>query len=172
MTMSRYTFRLGTRLGVALVVLALLLIANRLTARQAQAQTLAQSLAQSSAPQSTQPRGNAPLGNSPAVMPTPDNPPTVPGAPLPGASDHAAPHALIGKTVHDARDTRVGRIEAAQLDAQGNVKAVVVALGGVGGIGARPVTLQRHELQLGDDGESVKTRLTKDELDRRPAPSK
>lgn len=164
MMMSRYALRAGTRLGVALIVLALLLIANRLTAQE--------TLAQSSAPQSTQPRGNAPLGNTPAAMPAPDNPPTVPGAPLPGATRQATPQQLLGKVVHDARDTRIGRIEATQLDDQGNVESVVVALGGVGGIGARPVTVQRNELQLGDDGETVKTRLTKDELDRRPAPAK
>jgi hypothetical protein len=164
MTLSRYTFRIGTRIGVALIVLALLLIANRLTARQA--------FAQISAPQTSPSQGNAPLGNSPSVMPSPTNPPTVPGAPLPGAAEHATPEQLLGKTVHDARDTRVGRIEAAQLDEQGNVKGVVVALGGVGGIGARPVTLGRDELQFGDDAHTVKTRLTKDELDRRPAPAK
>lgn len=159
MSISHHAFRAGTRIAVAVIVLAALLVAGRI-------------IAQSSAPQTQQPRGNAPLGNTPAVMPDRSNPPTVPGAPLPGASEHAMPEDLIGKAVHDARDTRVGRIEAAQLDAQGNVKAVVVALGGVAGIGARPVTLERHELQLGDDGRSVKTRLTKDELDRRPAPAK
>lgn len=74
--------------------------------------------------------------------------------------------------MHAARDTHVGRIEAAQLDDQDNVKGVLTALGGVGGIGARPVTVERHELQLGDNGETVRTRLTKAELDRRPAPSK
>lgn len=149
MSISRYAFRAGTRIAVAVIVVAALLVAGRIIAQT-----------------------SAPLGNAETVRPVPGNPPTVPGAPLPGVSRHAVPEDLIGKTVHDARDTRVGRIEAAQLDAQGNVKGVVVALGGVGGIGARPVTVERHELQLGDDGETVKTRLTKDELDRRPAPAK
>jgi sporulation protein YlmC with PRC-barrel domain len=86
------------------------------------------------------------------------------------ASGQMAGSALIGAKIHNATNETVGSVGDIYLDDGGNVKAVVVSVGGVLGVGARDVAVKWEDLKFGKDGKSllVTTSLTKDALKAMP----
>lgn len=86
------------------------------------------------------------------------------------ASGQMAGSALIGAKIHnDAKET-VGSVNDIYLDDSGNVKAVVVSVGGFLGVGAKNVAVKWDDLKFGKDGKSlmITTSLTKDALKGMP----
>jgi hypothetical protein len=124
----------------------------------------------------------APPPSSTATTPAPTRPATSPTGPSTAsapakestgdfnASGQMAGSALIGAKIrNDAKET-VGSVDDIYLDDSGNVKAVVVAVGGLLGVGARNVAVKWEDLKFGKDGKSlmITTSLTKDALKAMP----
>ena len=78
--------------------------------------------------------------------------------------------ALIGKTVKNATNESVGKIDDIYLDASGAVKLVVVSVGGFLGVGSKDVAVPWTDLKFGRDGSSITvlTNWTKDSLKAMP----
>jgi sporulation protein YlmC with PRC-barrel domain len=78
--------------------------------------------------------------------------------------------ALVGKTVKNATNESVGKINDVYLDANGAVKLVVVSVGGFLGVGSKDVGVPWSDLKFGRDGNSitVMTNWTKDSLKAMP----
>lgn len=78
--------------------------------------------------------------------------------------------ALIGKTVKNATNESVGKIDDVYLDASGAVKLVVVSVGGFLGVGTKNVAVPWTDLKFGRDGSSITvlTNWTKDSLKAMP----
>jgi uncharacterized protein YrrD len=79
--------------------------------------------------------------------------------------------AIIGAKVHDtANKDTVGSIQDIYLDDSGKVKAVIVAVGGFLGVGAKDVAVKWEDIKFGKDGKSLSltTSLTKDALKAMP----
>jgi len=77
---------------------------------------------------------------------------------------------LIGKTVKNATNESIGKINDFYLDASGEVKLVVVSVGGFLGVGSKDVGVPWHDLKFGRDGNSITimTNWTKDSLKAMP----
>jgi len=71
---------------------------------------------------------------------------------------------LIGRNIKNAAGDTVGEIESVLVDQAGNVKYVVVGVGGFLGIGEKQVALSWDSLTISDDGEKVVANVTKDSL--------
>jgi sporulation protein YlmC with PRC-barrel domain len=78
--------------------------------------------------------------------------------------------ALIGKTVKNATNESVGKIDDVYLDASGGVKLVVVSVGGFLGVGSKDVAVPWTDLKFSRDGNSITvlTNWTKDSLKAMP----
>jgi sporulation protein YlmC with PRC-barrel domain len=78
--------------------------------------------------------------------------------------------ALVGKTVKNAVNESVGKINDVYLDANGAVKLVVVSVGGFLGVGSKDVGVPWSDLKFGRDGNAitVMTNWTKDSLKAMP----
>jgi sporulation protein YlmC with PRC-barrel domain len=78
--------------------------------------------------------------------------------------------ALVGKTVKNAANESVGKINDVYLDADGAVKLVVVSVGGFLGVGSKDVGVPWSDLKLGRDGNSITvlTGWTKESLKAMP----
>jgi sporulation protein YlmC with PRC-barrel domain len=78
--------------------------------------------------------------------------------------------ALIGKTVKNATNESVGKISDIYLDAAGNVKLVVVSVGGFLGVGSKDVAVSWNDMKFGRDGSAITvlTNWTKDSLKAMP----
>jgi len=78
--------------------------------------------------------------------------------------------ALIGKTVKNATNENVGKINDVYLDASGGVKLVVVSVGGFLGVGSKDVAVPWIDLKFGRDGNAITvlTNWTKDSLKAMP----
>jgi sporulation protein YlmC with PRC-barrel domain len=78
--------------------------------------------------------------------------------------------ALIGKTVKNATNENVGKIDDVYLDASGSVKLVVVSVGGFLGVGSKTVAVPWADLKFGRDGSSITvlTNWTKDSMKAMP----
>jgi hypothetical protein len=86
----------------------------------------------------------------PAVPPPADQQAAVAGTPL------------VGLAVRSAADERLGEIDDVIVDAGGSVRAVVVAIGGFLGIGARMVAIPWDQFTV--DGDHAVVDMTKDQL--------
>jgi sporulation protein YlmC with PRC-barrel domain len=77
---------------------------------------------------------------------------------------------LIGKTVKNAANESVGKISDFYLDASGDVKLVVVSVGGFLGVGSKDVAVPWADLKFGRDGNTttVMTGWTKESLKAMP----
>ena len=86
-----------------------------------------------------------------------------------GAGQMSA-EALIGKSVKNASNDSVGKINDVYVDADGAVKLVVVSVGGFLGLGSKDVGVPWSDLKFGRDGNSitVMTDWTKDSLKAMP----
>jgi sporulation protein YlmC with PRC-barrel domain len=77
---------------------------------------------------------------------------------------------LVGKTVKNAANESVGKINDFYLDASGAVKLVVVSVGGFLGVGSKDVGVPWTDLKFGRDGNNITvlTNWTKDSLKAMP----
>jgi sporulation protein YlmC with PRC-barrel domain len=69
---------------------------------------------------------------------------------------------LIGRTVRNLQDETVGDVNSVILTRDGSVSAVIVGVGGFLGIGEREVAIRWQDLQIRNNGDDVRTSLTKD----------
>jgi sporulation protein YlmC with PRC-barrel domain len=86
------------------------------------------------------------------------------------AAGQMSGEAVIGKTVKNASNENVGKIDDVYLDASGAVKLVVVSVGGFLGVGTKNVAVPWSDLKFGRDGNdiTVTTNWTKDSLKAMP----
>jgi sporulation protein YlmC with PRC-barrel domain len=105
------------------------------------------------------------LGQS-AGAPAPPAPPAAAQAAAPAASPQTDVSAqrLIGRTVHNQQDESVGEVNAVTITPDGTVSAVIVGVGGFLGIGERDVAIRWQDLQVRNDGDDVRTTLSKDDV--------
>lgn len=75
---------------------------------------------------------------------------------------------LIGRSIQNAQNETIGKIESVVLDPDGKVAAVVVGVGGFLGIGQRDVAIQWTALEVSHNGEKVTAALTKEQLKALP----
>jgi sporulation protein YlmC with PRC-barrel domain len=109
----------------------------------------------------------------PALQPALAQSPAAPGSP-PAAQQTPAPTAqpqtdvsaqrLIGRTVRNQQDESVGDVNAVMITPDGAVSAVIVGVGGFLGIGERDVAIRWQDLQVRNDGDEVRTSLSKDDV--------
>jgi sporulation protein YlmC with PRC-barrel domain len=71
---------------------------------------------------------------------------------------------LIGRNIKNPAGDTVGEIESVLVDQAGNVKYVVVGVGGFLGIGEKHIALSWDSLTISDNGEKVTADVTKDSL--------
>jgi sporulation protein YlmC with PRC-barrel domain len=86
------------------------------------------------------------------------------------ADGHMSAEALIGASVRNANNEKVGEIVDVYVDNKGQIHTVVVSVGGFLGMGAKHVAVQWSELQPRRDGNSlmVTSNWTKDSLKAMP----
>jgi sporulation protein YlmC with PRC-barrel domain len=86
------------------------------------------------------------------------------------AQGDVSANAMIGaKVKNDNKDT-VGTIQDLYVDASGNIKTVVVSVGGFLGVGSKDVAVKWSDIKRSRDGKSIvlSTALSKDELKSMP----
>ena len=90
------------------------------------------------------------------------NPPTPAAAPAPGSfvpgetGAQSLTSALRGRAVYDPKTEKIGEVGDFVLEADGHVSAVVLAVGGVLGIGAKDVAVPFGDLKTGNrDGKPI-----------------
>ena len=81
--------------------------------------------------------------------------------PAPVAADAGK---LIGRSVSNPQNEKIGKVESVYVTSDGKVDSVLVSVGGFLGIGDREVKLGWNDLQVMDNGEKVVVNMTKDEL--------
>ena len=75
---------------------------------------------------------------------------------------------LVGKNVENTNGDDIGEIDSVIIDKDGQVAAVIVAVGGFLGMGEHEVALNWNELNIQGDGEAITTAMTKDQLKALP----
>lgn len=75
---------------------------------------------------------------------------------------------LIGRNIENAAGETVGEIENVVIDKDGEVRYVVVGVGGFLGIGQKHVALAWGEISIADSGETVTAAVTKEQLQALP----
>jgi sporulation protein YlmC with PRC-barrel domain len=130
--------------------------------------------------------GDTAAPQSPAVAPVPDqtqSPATA--APAPTAAVQTPPPSdaiiaaqgngdlradkMIGMKVYNPDGEEVGKVKDVLFDPNGNIKGVVLNVGGVLGIGAKPVGLQWKELDVQPSSNVMKVNYTKEQLEAAPS---
>lgn len=105
---------------------------------------------------------------------TPTSPPSAPSSgpersdPGPSRLKGADAQKLIGRTIMNAQNEKVGEIKSIHLDHDGVVDAVIVSVGGFLGMGDREAALTWKDITVSDNGEKVATSLTKEQLQNLP----
>lgn len=137
------------------------------------------SIAPALAQDSNQPTTTSPApAPAPAPSATPDASTTAeaPVTPPPSdaiiaaeSSDEMRADKLIGMKVYNADGKEVGKVKDVLFDKDGNAKGVVLSVGGVLGIGAKPVGLQWKEIDLQPEQQAVKVNYSKEQLEAAPA---
>jgi sporulation protein YlmC with PRC-barrel domain len=75
---------------------------------------------------------------------------------------------LLGRTIENADGDNVGEIDNVVIDKDGEVRYVIVGVGGFLGIGEKHVALAWEELTVSENGETVITAATKEQLEALP----
>lgn len=75
---------------------------------------------------------------------------------------------LLGTDIKNAQNETVGEVQAVQLDAAGQVRNLIVGVGGFLGLGERAVAVQPSAVTVADGGDTIRTTLTKDQLKAMP----
>ena len=76
---------------------------------------------------------------------------------------------LIGMSVRNQQDESIGKIDDVVIDDKGQVKAVIVSVGGFLGIGDKDVALPWSEVKVDADRKRAVVNATKDQLNQAPA---
>jgi sporulation protein YlmC with PRC-barrel domain len=76
---------------------------------------------------------------------------------------------MIGMKVYNPDGQEVGKVKDVLFDPNGNIKGVVLNVGGVLGIGAKPVGLQWKELDVQPSSDIAKVNYTKEQLEAAPS---
>jgi sporulation protein YlmC with PRC-barrel domain len=84
------------------------------------------------------------------------------------AADEVRADTLIGMDVYNPEGDKVGKVKDILLDESGQVKGVVLSVGGVLGLGAKSVGLNWSEVDVQPDNEMVKIQYTKEQLEAAP----
>lgn len=118
------------------------------------------------------PAANAPADSSgtsgaTAAAPAPTPPPSDAIIAAEGSGDIRADK-IIGMKVYNPNGDEVGKVKDVLFDPSGNIKGVVLNVGGVLGIGAKPVGLQWKELDVQPSSDAVKVNYTKEQLEAAP----
>lgn len=98
------------------------------------------------------------------------NPPIVAAAAAPGGEEMMSVSAkdLIGRQIHNLDDQVIGEIEAVNVDAKGNVRIVIVGVGGFLGVGERHVALDWTDIVVSSDARKLGLNATRDQLQELP----
>ncbi len=75
---------------------------------------------------------------------------------------------LLGTDIKNAQNETVGEVQAVQLDAAGKVRNLIVGVGGFLGLGERAVAVEPTALTVADNGDTIRTTMTKDQLKAMP----
>jgi sporulation protein YlmC with PRC-barrel domain len=75
---------------------------------------------------------------------------------------------LLGTDIKNAQNEKVGEVQAVQLDSSGQVRNLIVGVGGFLGLGERAVAVQPSAVMVADNGDTIRTTLTKDQLKAMP----
>ena len=86
------------------------------------------------------------------------------------AQGEVSANAMIGAKVVNANNDTVGSVEDAYVDSSGNIKTVILSVGGFQGVGSKDVAVKWTDIKQSHDGKSVKltTSLSKDQLKSMP----
>ncbi|HYD05760.1 MAG TPA: PRC-barrel domain-containing protein, partial [Reyranella sp.] len=86
------------------------------------------------------------------------------------AQGEVSANAVIGAKVRNDNKDTVGTVQDVYLDSSGNIKTVVLSVGGFLGVGAKDVAVKWTDLKQSRDGKSIvlTTALGKDELKSMP----
>ena len=86
------------------------------------------------------------------------------------AQGDVSANAVIGAKVVNANNDTVGSVEDVYVDSSGNIKTVVLSVGGFLGMGSKDVAVKWTDIKQSRDGKSVKltTSLSKDQLKSMP----
>ncbi len=86
------------------------------------------------------------------------------------AQGNVSANAVIGAKVRNANNDTVGTVEDLYVDAAGDIKAVVLSVGGFLGVGSKDVAVKWSDIKQSHDGKSVAltTSLGKDQLKSLP----
>jgi len=87
------------------------------------------------------------------------------------AQGDVSANAVIGAKVRNDNKDTVGSVQDLYVDASGNIKTVVVSVGGFLGVGSKDVAVKWSDIKQSRDGKSVvlTTSLSKDELKSMPS---
>lgn len=121
---------------------------------------------QSQGPAANAPAGNAPAANAPDA--TAANPPPSEAIIAAEGSGDIRADKIIGMKVYNPDGSEVGKVKDVLFDPNGNIKGVVLNVGGVLGIGAKPVGLQWKEVDVEPSSDVVKVNYTKEQLEAAP----
>lgn len=75
---------------------------------------------------------------------------------------------LLGADIKNAQNETIGEVESINVDKDGKVRSVIVGVGGFLGMGERNVSVNWEALTVTNDGDTVRTNLTKDQLKAMP----
>lgn len=75
---------------------------------------------------------------------------------------------LIGRDIVNAEGETIGEVDNVVIDADGQVRHIIVGVGGFLGIGEKEVALRWDELVVAADGESISVPYTRDQLTALP----
>jgi sporulation protein YlmC with PRC-barrel domain len=103
---------------------------------------------------------------------TPREPAPAPTSTLPSMTNELYASRLIGATVKNAQGESVGKIDELVIDPQeARIKAAVVSVGGVLGIGAKSVAIPWNKVTMGSgaDRSDIVVAMGKEELEQAPS---
>jgi sporulation protein YlmC with PRC-barrel domain len=103
----------------------------------------------------------------PAVAPSAASPATAPSATQ--RTSEADTARLIGRTVRNAAEESIGEVTSVVIGRDGSVSSVIVGVGGFLGVGQREVAIRWQDLQIRDNGATVHTNVTREQLAALPA---
>jgi sporulation protein YlmC with PRC-barrel domain len=96
--------------------------------------------------------------------------PTAPAPAMPSTMSEVYASRLIGASVKNAQGESVGKIDELLIDPkEARIKAAVVSVGGLLGIGAKSVAVPWNRLTMGTERDTVVVAMGKEELEQAPS---
>jgi sporulation protein YlmC with PRC-barrel domain len=93
---------------------------------------------------------------------------SLPGRGMPAPTMSGDTRKLIGRSVQNTQNDTIGEIKSVYIGPDGKVDSLIVAVGGILGVGEREVRFAWPDLRVSDNGEKVMLDITKDELKAKP----